>query len=138
MTKTVTLGYSNNDKNPSEENPTVQVTQDLQERFGSEASATVAPRLGNVPIGDPHPQTAASNRVHGALVGAAIGEALGAPVEGRTRQWIANNCGTIAGHLVPSPRAGSDTQLALMTADSILAEAAVHPGRSHRRRPERP
>ena len=107
----------------------MQAKQDIETRFGPDAARTVSPRLGNPTTGDSALQPAAQDRARGALIGAVVGEVLGEPVEDRPRSWIAAHYGVINGHLVPSPSAGSDTQLTLMTADSILADPVGHPAR---------
>ena len=107
----------------------MQAGQDIANRFGPEALATIGPRIGTPPIGEATPRPADPERSRGALVGAAIGEALGAPVEERTRRWIAENHGQVTGYLVASPAIGSDTLLTLMTADAILADPVDHPAR---------
>ena len=107
----------------------MQAPQDIEVRFGSDAAAVVAPRIGTPPIGDPVRSPAAADRVRGSLVGAAIGDALGEPVEDRSRRWIAERCGDVRGYLVPSPATSSDTLLTLITADSLLADPVDHPTR---------
>ena len=105
------------------------VTQDIQTRFGPGAGSTIPPVVGNPPTGNPSICPATVDRARGALAGAAIGEALGEPVEDRSRQWITARFGIINGFVVPNPKTGSDTQLTLITADSILADPVDHPTR---------
>lgn len=107
----------------------MQAHQDIEARFGKDAATAIAAQVGNPTIGDPTLSPADPDRSRGALVGAAIGDALGEPVEERSRRWIAENCGTITGYLVPSPRTSSDTLLTLITADSALADPVDHPAR---------
>ena len=107
----------------------MQARQDIENRFGAEALAVIGPRIGTPPIGGSATRPADQERSRGALVAAAIGEALGAPVEERTRRWIAENHGQVNGYLVSSPETGSDTLLTLITADAILANPVEHPAR---------
>ena len=107
----------------------MQAPQDIEVRFGAEAAAAVAPRIGTPPTGDPTQSPASQDRIRGSLVGAAIGDALGEPVEERSRRWIAEHCGKVTGYLVPSPKTSSDTLLTLITADSVLADPVNHPAR---------
>jgi len=107
----------------------MQANSDIEARFGKDAATAVAARIGAPAIGSPALCPADPDRSRGALVGAAIGDALGEPVEERSRRWIAENCGTISGYLVPSPKTSSDTLLTLITADSALADPVDHPAR---------
>ena len=107
----------------------MEAAQNIQTRFGPDAAKAVSGLIGNPPIGTSDLQPAPKDRSRGALIGAVVGEALGEPVEDRPRNWIVANLGQITGHVIPNPKAGSDTQLTLMTADSILAGAETHPER---------
>ena len=107
----------------------MESTGNIETRFGPEAAKAVAEQIGTPPAGHFGLQPASKERSRGALVGAVVGEALGEPVEDRPRNWIVANLGLITGHVVPDPKAGSDTQLTLMTGDSILAGAETHPER---------
>ena len=107
----------------------MEAAQNIQARFGPDAAKAVSGLIGNPPVGNPALQPAPQDRSRGALIGAVVGEALGEPVEDRPRNWIVANLGPITGHVIPNPKAGSDTQLTLMTADSILAGAESHPER---------
>jgi len=51
----------------------MQASQDIEARFGAEAAAAVAPRIGTPPTGDPTQSPASQDRIRGSLVGAAIG-----------------------------------------------------------------
>ena len=99
----------------------MEPTGNIETRFGPGTAKAVAEQIGNPPTGHFGLQPASKERSRGALVGAVVGEALGEPVEDRPRNWIVANFGLITGHVVPDPKAGSDTQLTLMTGDSILA-----------------
>ena len=103
--------------------------ENFETRFGPDAAKAVAGRIGNPPVGNSDLQPAPKDRARGALMGAVVGEALGEPVEDRPRNWIIANLGLITGHVIPNPKTGSDTQLTLITADSILAGAETHPER---------
>jgi ADP-ribosylglycohydrolase len=107
----------------------MNAAEDIQTRFGTDAGTAVTGQIGTPPIGNSELRPATSDRSKGALIGAVVGEALGEPIEDRPRNWIAANFGLITGHVVPNPKAGSDSQLTLMTADSILAGAESHPER---------
>ena len=107
----------------------MEATQNIQARFGPDAAKAVSGLIGNPPVGNPDLQPAPKDRSRGALIGAVVGEALGEPVEDRPRNWIVANLGRISGHIIPNPKAGSDTQLTLMTADSVLAGVESHPER---------
>ena len=107
----------------------MESVENVETRFGPDAAKVVAGQIGNPPVGNFDLQPAPKDRSRGALIGAVVGEALGEPVEDRPRNWIVANLGPITGHVIPNPKAGSDTQLTLMTADSILAGAETHPER---------
>ena len=107
----------------------MESVENFETRFGPDAAKAVGGQIGNPPAGNSDLQPAPGDRSRGALVGAVVGEVLGEPVEDRPRNWIVANLGLITGHVVPDPKAGSDTQLTLMTADSILAGAETHPER---------
>ena len=110
--------------------------ENFETRFGPDASKAVAGRIGNPPVGNSDLQPAPKDRARGALMGAVVGEALGEPVEDRPRNWIIANLGLITGHVIPNPKTGSDTQLTLITADSILAGAVRRSAcRDHHRYP---
>ena len=107
----------------------MEAAQNIQARFGPDAAKAISGLIGSSPVGKSDLQPAPKDRSRGALIGAVVGEALGEPVEDRPRNWIVANLGPITGHIIPNPKAGSDTQLTLMTADSILAGAESHPER---------
>ena len=107
----------------------MKATDNIQTRFGTDAATVVTRQIGTPPSGNSELQPAPSDRSKGALIGAVVGEALGEPIEDRSRNWIITNFGRITGHVVLNPKAGSDTQLTLMTADSILAGHEIHPER---------
>ena len=107
-------------------------TKDLETRFGAEAARAVSEIIGSPSIGGPRPAPAARDRARGALIGAAIGETLGRPVEWLGREEIAARFGRITGHIGPAAM-GEDSLLALITADSVLAGSVDHPARFARR-----
>ena len=107
----------------------MEILENIETRFGPAAAKAVEGQIGNPPGGSSDLQPAPKDRSRGALIGAVLGEALGEPVEDRPRNWIVANFGFITGHVAPNPKTGSDTQLTLMTADSILAGADAHPER---------
>lgn len=78
--------------------------------------------------------TATHDRARGAMLGAAIGDALGRPVEWRTPDQIRQRHGEIREfRLLPSPggsRVGSysgDTKMMLQTAEALLEADQTHP-----------
>ena len=103
--------------------------QDIETRFGTDAAASIAPKIGNPPIGHDATSPANLDRSRGSLIGAAIGEALGEPVEERSRDWIASHYGKITNYIVPNPSTAADTQLMMMTADSVVSSSSQHPER---------
>lgn len=107
-------------------------TKDLETRFGAEAARAVSELIGSPSIGGPRPASAARDRARGALIGAAVGETLGRPVEWLGREEIAARFGRITGHIGPAAM-GEDSLLALITADSVLAGSVDHPARFARR-----
>ncbi|MDG2427129.1 MAG: ADP-ribosylglycohydrolase family protein [Acidimicrobiales bacterium] len=107
----------------------MEIFENIETRFGPAAAKAVERQIGNPPRGSSDLQPAPKDRSRGALIGAVVGEALGEPIEDRPRNWIVANFGLITGHVAPNPKTGSDTQLTLMTADSILAGADAHPER---------
>ena len=104
--------------------------ENIETRFGSDAAKAVAGQIGNPPAGNFDLQPAPKDRSRGAVIGAVVGEALGEPVEDRPPNWIAANLGPITGHVIPNPKAGSDTQLTLMTA-SWLVPKLIRNGSLH-------
>ncbi len=84
---------------------------DLPARFGKSVARRITDRIGLPPTGDPTPNAASRNRCRGALTGVAVGESLYRTLRGRDA--------TI----------GADTQMTLITVDSVLADAAQHPAR---------
>jgi ADP-ribosylglycohydrolase len=107
----------------------MNIFNDIEQRFGPVASAKLTPTFGKALTGDPAISPATKDRIQGSLVAFAMGEALGEPLEGRSRSWIQDRFGTVTNYVVPNPCIGSDTQLALMAADSLLASQADHPTR---------
>ncbi|MED5293015.1 MAG: ADP-ribosylglycohydrolase family protein [Actinomycetota bacterium] len=107
-----------------------------QERFGVDAhqklvSLICVPPFPEASLGVESGQIsiapAASQQVLGSLAGLAIGEALGEPVEDRSRQWIEQRFGAIQGFVASVPSTGSDTALALLTVQAVIADSENHP-----------
>ncbi|QAY62809.1 crystallin J1 [Xylanimonas allomyrinae] len=59
-------------------------------------------------------------RIHGAVIGQAIGDALGAPTEGMTRAQIRERWGRVSGFLAADPAGTDDTEYAALTALTLL------------------
>jgi len=59
-------------------------------------------------------------RIHGAVLGQAIGDALGAPTEGMTREAIRRQYGRVTGFLSDDPAGTDDTEYAALTAQIVL------------------
>ena len=102
---------------------------DLEQRFGQAAAAKLAGPLANAKQGDANISPASSDRARGALLGFAVGEALGEPLEGRSAEWITQRFGVVTDFVVPNPTTGTDTQLAIMAADALLSSQTKHPER---------
>ena len=107
-----------------------------QERFGVDAhqklvSLICVPPLPEASLGvdsgQPPIAPAPATQLFGALVGIALGEALGEPVEDRSRQWIQQRFGTIEGFVAANPSTGSDTALALLTVQAVITDSDNHP-----------
>ena len=60
-------------------------------------------------------------RVYGALIGQAVGDALGAPTEGLTREQIVERYGWVSDFLEDDPAGTDDTEYAVLTARLMLA-----------------
>lgn len=67
------------------------------------------------------PVTPSFERVYGALIGQAVGDALGAPTEGLTRQQIVEKYGWITDFVDDDPAGTDDTEYAVLTARVLLA-----------------
>jgi ADP-ribosylglycohydrolase len=102
---------------------------DIDQRFGRAAADKLTGPLANVERGDATISPASSDRARGALLGFAMGEALGEPLEGRSAAWINERFGWVADFVVPNPVTGTDTQLAIMAASSLLSSQVNHPER---------
>jgi ADP-ribosylglycohydrolase len=64
--------------------------------------------------------TSLRDRIHGAIFGQAIGDALGAPTEGMPRAEIASRYGRVTGFLSDDPAGTDDTEYAALTAQILL------------------
>ena len=67
------------------------------------------------------PVTSSFERVYGALIGQAVGDALGAPTEGLTRQQIVDRYGWVSDFVDGDPAGTDDTEYAVLTARLMLA-----------------
>jgi ADP-ribosylglycohydrolase len=63
-------------------------------------------------------------RVYGALIGQAVGDALGAPTEGLTRAEIVERYGWVSGFVDDDPAGTDDTEYAVLTARLMLAHGS--------------
>ena len=64
--------------------------------------------------------TSLRERVHGAIVGQAVGDALGAPAEGMSRSAIRSVYGRIAGFVSDDQAGTDDSEFAALTAQILL------------------
>jgi ADP-ribosylglycohydrolase len=60
------------------------------------------------------------DRVYGALIGQAVGDALGAPTEGMTRAEITEKFDWVSGFVSDDPAGTDDTEYAVLTARTVL------------------
>jgi ADP-ribosylglycohydrolase len=60
------------------------------------------------------------DRVYGAIIGQAVGDALGAPTEGMTRQQITGKYDWVADFVSDDPAGTDDTEYAVLTAQTLL------------------
>ncbi|MCL2733730.1 MAG: ADP-ribosylglycohydrolase family protein [Actinomycetia bacterium] len=65
--------------------------------------------------------TSSFERVYGALIGQAVGDALGAPTEGLTRAQIVERYGWVSDFVDDDPAGTDDTEYAVLTARLVLA-----------------
>ncbi|MCL7380402.1 ADP-ribosylglycohydrolase family protein [Streptomyces sp. 35G-GA-8] len=65
--------------------------------------------------------TSSFERVYGALIGQAVGDALGAPTEGLTRAQIIERYGWVSDFVDDDPAGTDDTEYAVLTAQVLLA-----------------
>jgi len=65
--------------------------------------------------------TSSFERVYGALIGQAVGDALGAPTEGLTRAQIVERYGWVSDFVDENPAGTDDTEYAVLTARLMLA-----------------
>ncbi|MER5788145.1 ADP-ribosylglycohydrolase family protein [Streptomyces sp. NPDC001980] len=65
--------------------------------------------------------TSSFERVYGALIGQAVGDALGAPTEGLTRAQIVERYGWVSDFVDDDPAGTDDTEYAVLTARVLLA-----------------
>ena len=64
--------------------------------------------------------TISYDRVYGAFIGQAVGDALGAPTEGMTRDEIVAKFGWVSGFVRDDPAGTDDTEYAVLTAMAVL------------------
>jgi ADP-ribosylglycohydrolase len=65
------------------------------------------------------------DRAYGALIGQAVGDALGAPTEGNTRDEIATRYGWVDDFVANDPVGTDDTEFSVLTAQIILRHGAA-------------
>jgi len=106
---------------------TMKIKNDLKARFGNQPAKELAGRIGDPQLGDPTVSPASYDKILASMTAFAVGEALGAPLEGRSRNWITRHIGNVTDFVVPKPQTDTDTQLMLITADSVLADLQDHP-----------
>ena len=106
---------------------TMKIKNDLKARFGNQPAKELAGRIGDPQLGDPTVSPANYDKILASMTAFAVGEALGAPLEGRSRNWITRHIGNVTDFVVPKPQTDTDTQLMLITADSVLADLQDHP-----------
>ena len=105
----------------------MKLIKDIEARFGSQPVQELARRIGDPQLGDPIVSPASYDKILASMTAFAVGEALGAPIEGRSRDWIVRHLGNVTDFVVPKPQTDTDTQLMLITADSVLADLQDHP-----------
>ena len=107
-----------------------------QERFGVDAHQKLQPLICVPPFseaslgvesGQRRFAPATSAQLFGSLVGLGIGDALGEPLEDRSREWIQQHFGNIKGFVSAGPSTGSDTALALLTVQAVITDRDNHP-----------
>ena len=106
---------------------TMKIKNDLKARFGNQPAKELVERIGDPQLGDPTVSPASYDKIFASMTAFAVGEALGAPLEGRSRNWIIRHIGNVTDFVVPKPQTDTDTQLMLITADSVLADLQDHP-----------
>jgi len=60
------------------------------------------------------------DRIYGALIGQAVGDALGAPTEGMSQAQIRERYGWVTGFVTDDPVGTDDTEYAVLTAHIVL------------------
>ena len=105
----------------------MKLIKDIEARFGARPVQELAGRIGDPQLGAETITPANYDKILASMTAFAVGEALGAPIEGRSRNWIENHLGNITDFVVPKPQTDTDTQLMLITADSVLADLQDHP-----------
>ena len=105
----------------------MKLIKDIKARFGGQPGQELARRIGDPQLGDPTVSPASYDKILASMTAFAVGEALGAPIEGRSRDWIVRHLGNVTDFVVPKPQTDTDTQLMLITADSVLADLQDHP-----------
>jgi ADP-ribosylglycohydrolase len=108
----------------------MNTSDELGWRFPAKAATALEPYFTKeLAIGQIEPAPAEPSRIRGALIGFAFGEALGRPLEGRSRRWIESHFGALSGFVGGRPRTGGGTQLLMMTAGVLLTGAKEHPAK---------
>ena len=103
---------------------------DMKARFGESAAGVLVSRIGNFELPSAETSVTDIDRCNGALIGFAIGETLGAGVEEMSREEISSRFPHHSDIFNAQQRfIGTDTVLALITADSVLSDQVTHPER---------
>ena len=103
---------------------------DMKARFGETAAGVLVSRIGNFELPAAETSVTDVDRCNGALIGFAIGETLGAGVEEMSREEISSRFPHHSDVFDAQQKfIGTDTVLALITADSVLSDQLTHPER---------
>ena len=111
---------------------TARIGRKLSARIFELQFADARNTISIMSVHDPDQESAATrraDRVAGCLVGLAVGDALGAPLEFSTRREVRNRFPQGLREMIVSPQRGKgeytdDTQMALLIAESLLEKKA--------------